>query len=392
MKINILTLILLITSTFAFAQYDDPLYGNTKSESIDTIIDYTKIKFRLSKIYPRFFSIGKITGNPDINKKIKFDGYNKYFNNEVYKTIGLAIKKNIPPIDSPNFIDIDIKDFRFVRHQLFTDNYMVELSMDFFLRNNTVYKKVYSTSQALFLISKPKIERILAKLIKRTFQYFLEDQPSKNDIPYIDKKPKTIPSDTFEKGIYTSYDDIKNKKPSIELKGEISYIDTKGFQRYILKNQDFNSYGFNDDILGVSDGQNLYLNANRFYPNSYFIKLKKITSEIYYSYDGICDTKTRSASQAAIVGGLLGTLTMNGIGGTETMNQTGISVSRKCHLVIDIKTGSMIALTRKRLKSLLKGQDNELKRFKRIRALKDPKMMMSYIEMLIKKELIEPKF
>ncbi len=204
MKTRLLIVIILATSTFAFAQYNDPIYDDVEPISIDTTINYNKIKFRLSNIYPRFFSIGNITGNTKIKREIKINRYNKVFPNEVYKTLGLAIKKNIPPIESPNFIDIDIRDFRFVRHQLFSDNYMVELSMDFFLRNDSISKKVYSTSQAIFFISEPKIERILAKLIKRTFQYFLEDQPSKKDIPYLEKKNKLISSDIFLKGIYPS--------------------------------------------------------------------------------------------------------------------------------------------------------------------------------------------
>jgi len=390
MKRNLLLLITLLITLSSHSQYHDPIYGNPEPEN--PTIDSKKIKFRLSKTLPRFFSIGNISGNPNICKEIEMRNYKKNFPEEVYKTIGLAIKKNIPPINSSSFIDVDIRDFRFVRHQLFSDNYLIELSMDFFLRNDTVSKKVYSASQALFLISTPKIERILAKLIKRTFECFIIDEPYIVEIPYFSNKTNSVLPDTFPKGIYTSHDDIKNKKPSILLTGNIVYIGEKDFQRYSLKNQKFNTNDLNDNILGFSDGQDLYFNANRFYPNNYFIKLEKITPSLYYSYDGISDTKNRASAMAATGGGLLGALIMEGIGGTESMSQTGISGSQKCHLIIDIQSGSMIALTKRRIKNLLKDQKNEFKRYQKIRALKDNKMMKSYIEMLINKELISLKF
>ncbi len=177
----------------------------------------------------------------------------------------------------------------------------------------------------------------------------------------------------FNRGIYVTFKEFKENSPSIT-DGFIVSADTSKYDRYTLLVPDSKKKFRN--IYGFSDGESIYINAQTYEQNTYFVKILMLGKVIYFE-DKRAKTKILGMNNGAI-GHLLGGMVLAPILYSEAANRS----SKNPGFVIYIpdNDGRPFILEKKTLMSILKEGDKELyHRYKLEENKNDFNILMNYL-------------
>jgi len=258
---------------------------------------------------------------------------------------------------------------------------VMELALDYFLRENGKSKKVFTTHHAIEMNDKGNVENALSNLLRQSTIEFLAFQASSiENTSTFENNLVEIPlnDDVLQKGIYTSFKDLKNNQPSLELTGKVSAALDQNKEQYFLTCPNTGKPLKHSYLFGFSDGESIYLNTAKYYKGNHFIKLNPFVDNIMISEDVVADNQKLTAYY-------------NTSEKPSDMTFGAISVvfdeslsTKKNKLLINMNDGSMIVLTNKNFKRLLK-KDKELLRLYHDVEQKNEACQLKFIKELAKR-------
>jgi len=227
---------------------------------------------------------------------------------------------------------------------------------------------------------KGNVEDALSSLLRQSTVEFLAFQASAENVTIFEDNLVDIHlnNEVLQKGIYTSFKDLKNNQPSLELTGKVSLTEDQNKKQYFLTCPTTGKTLKHSYLFGFSDGESIYLNTAKYYKGNHFIKLNPFADHIMISEDVVADNQKLTAYYN--VSEEPSDMTFGAI---SVVFDESLS-TKKNKLLINMNDGSMIVLNNKNFKRLLK-KDKELFRLYQDVELKNEACQLKFIKELAKR-------
>lgn len=352
------TLILITTVFISIASYGQPF----KKKSCFTYpVNESKIEFTIPEAYnENHIFIDEVKQNPEIEEILVQTNYcNKLLPLEFTGDMAKSFKKiyNANVETGMRAIDIYIRDLNIRTNYLLEDKHQImELGLDYFMRENGKSKKIFSTHHAAEMPDKGEVEKSLSDLMRLSTIDFLVFHASNKSVAYFDgsvAEPVENEISSLQKGIYTSFKDLKNNEPSVALNETVTTIGNN--DRYFLKCPETGKPVKQSYMFGFSDGESVYLNTAKYYDGNHFIKLKPFEGNYSISEDIVHDEQKLTAYYSTSE-----TPSDMAFGAISVMFDESLS-TKKNKLLVNMDNGSMIVINNSNFKKMLK-KDKELLR------------------------------
>jgi len=353
------TLILLTSLLITLSNFAQPF---KKKPCFLYTVDESKIEFTIPKDYNQHhIFVDEVKLNPQIEEVFVQTNYcNKllplHFESGLAKSFKMIYNANMEA--GMRAMDIYVRDLNIRTNYLLEEKHQVmELALDYFMRENGKSKKVFSTHHATEMNDKGNVEDALSSLLRQsTIEFLAFNATVENTLAFEDQQVDIpLNNDILQKGIYTSFKDLKNNQPSIELNANVNTTLDQHKEQYYLTCSNTGKKLKHSYIFGFSDGKSVYLNTAKYYKGNHFIKLNPFTNHLMISEDVVADNQKLTAYYNASEEPSDMTF-----GAISVVFDESLSV-KKNKLLINMNDGSMIVLTNKNFKRLLK-KDKELQR------------------------------
>ncbi len=377
------TLILLSSLLIALSNFAQPF---KKKPCFLYTVDERNIKFSIPEAYNQHhIFVDEVKLNPQIEEVFVQTNYcNKllplHFEDGLAKSFKMIYNANIET--GMRATNVYVRDFNIRTNYLLEEKHQVmEVALDYFMREDGKSQKVFSTHHAIEMNDKGNVEVALSTLLRKSTIEFLAFQASSEaEVTIFEDNVVDIPLDdeTLQKGIYTSFKDLKNNQPSLDLTGNVSASIDQNKEQYFLtcpKTGKNLKYSY---LFGFSDGESIYLNIAKYYKGNHFIKINHFAGQFMIGEDVVVDDKKLTAYY-------------NASEEPSDMTFGAISVvfdeslsTKKNKLLINMNDGSMVVLNNKNFKRLLK-KDKELFRYYQDAEQKNEACQLHFIKELAKR-------
>lgn len=377
------TIILLTSLLFALSSFAQPF---KKKPCFLYKINESKIEFTIPEGYNQHhIFVDEVKFNPQIEEVFVQTNYcNKllplHFDAGLAKSFKMIYNANIET--GIRAMDVYVRDLNIRTNYLLEEKHQVmELALDYFMREDGKSKKVFSTHHATEMNDKGNVENALSSLLRQSTIEFLafEASSSENTVAFEDNLMELpFNDDVLQKGVYTSFKDLKNNQPSLELTGKVSATLDQNKEQYFLTCPNSGKPLKHSYLFGFSDGESVYLNTAKYYRGNHFIKLNTFVDNIMISEDVVADNQKLTAYYSASEKPSDMTF-----GAISVVFDESLS-TKKNKLLINMNDGSMIVLTNKNFKRLLK-KDKELLRLYHDVEHKNEACQLKFIKELAKR-------
>ena len=349
-------------------------------------VDESKIEFSIPKAYNQHhIFVDEVKLNPQIEEVFVQTNYcNKqlplYFEAGLAKSFKMIYNANIET--GMRAMNVYVKDLNIRTNYLLEEKHQViELALDYFMRESGKSKRIFSTHHAIEMNDKGNVENALSTLLRQSTIEFLAFQASADqEITVFEDHVVDIllDDDVLQKGIYTSFKDLKNNQPSLDLTGNVNTSIDQNKEMYYLTCPKTGKNLKHSYLFGFSDGESVYLNTAKYYKGSHFIKIDPFADQFMIGEDVVVDDQKLTAYYNTSE-----ELSDMTFGAISVVFDESLS-TKKNKLLINMNDGSMIVLNNKNFKRLLK-KDKELLRIYQDVEHKNEACQLKFIEELAKR-------
>jgi len=375
------TLILLTSLLITFSSFSQPF---KKKPCFSYTVDESKIEFTIPAEYNQnHIFVDEIKLNPQIEDVLVQTNYCTkllplHFEEGLAKSFKMMYNANIET--GMRAMDVYVRDLNIRTNYLLEEKHQVmELALDYFMRENGKSQKVFSTHHATEMNDKGHVEEALSSLLRLSTIEFLAFEASNKLFP---SKENLVEINTNEavlqRGIYTSFKDLKNNQPSLELDANISATIDNNKEQYVLTCPETGKTLKHSYLFGFSDGESIYLNTAKYYKGNHFIKLNPFAGNFMLSEDVVVDEQKLTAyyHSSEVPSDMT-------FGAISVIFDESLS-TKKNKLIINMNDGSMVVLTNKNFKRLIK-KDKELLRLYHDVEQKNEACQLKFIKELAKR-------
>lgn len=306
-----------------------------------------------------------------------------YFKTPLETTIKNAVNTETSA-NGDQKIDLFINDFDIVDYYLIDGKHQVmRLGLDFFVTERGKANKVYSTNYSIFLDDDGFVEEPVSELLKLSMLDFYAAQQTNNTLTYLDNSKIIEPDNSnskqlYKPGIYTSLNEMKTNTPNLPLDLNV-FTSLSDDNRFYLKDKE-SGKSFNQPfVYGFSDGNDIYLNAGKFYKANHFVKLQSIEGSYFLFEDIVFDDNSSSNAfyrSADTTQGLA-------FGAISIMFDNTLA-NKKSKVIFDMNDGEIFTLTKSNFKSVVTKDRSLHNLYKKI-PNKTEDNQLKFIEEMIKR-------